>query len=538
MWNMQTNADINQSYFDLSLDYLTSDSMLEYLSGSQSTTPINEEFLSFICSIGARALFTMTDKSPSVAVSFRNTPKFFPFNDKTERLLRGLLTYLNQCIRNGSLSDDQRRVFIWVGNMLNIVSFIPYFVQTGYPTTILQWLSIEPKDTALDMRCCSELLNLLWNLVRHESAVQVLNQNQAIPILKTWKDRYLANVSSTIDEDGDDILIIYYMIYALLLDPVVFKQEDFTSIHLALDQMLNQTIQAFEKFVFQSNSSSCSKSCRREVIHADKRQKRMIPVYQGRQYVADDWFEIRAGSATWVRFGDRKSDDEVIETLIKLINASEKAKKQPNKISMHQKPDVEQNLTAPTVALTSPIVEVQSMAPLLPPNISLPTIISRKSIDQWTDEEVQQWLQLSPSTLHFSSGHALLAYANLVTHENAQHDEYERNLRSRGLSREQFANLISSLIHLRSSHNVSSSSTTPPEQWTRDEVKCWFEQNGLSAYLMRVLGFGGGIELITYARTLISSQMRIDDEYDRLRAEIKTFYNGQDLLQLSEYTRL
>ncbi|CAF2187676.1 unnamed protein product [Rotaria magnacalcarata] len=41
-----------------------------------------------------------------------------------------------------------------------------------------------------------------------------------------------------------------------------------------------------------------SKSCRREVIHADKRNKRMIPIYQGNDYKVEDWFEIRAGSAT------------------------------------------------------------------------------------------------------------------------------------------------------------------------------------------------------------------------------------------------
>ena len=60
-----------------------------------------------------------------------------------------------------------------------------------------------------------------------------------------------------------------------------------------------------------------SKSCRREVIHADKRIKRMIPVYQGKDYKPEDWFEIRVASSTWVRFGDKKSDEEVIDTLLK-----------------------------------------------------------------------------------------------------------------------------------------------------------------------------------------------------------------------------
>ncbi|CAF2819150.1 unnamed protein product [Rotaria sp. Silwood2] len=741
--DMLINRDVNDSYFDLSLNYLTTETTLDYLSGNQPTNSIDEEFLFFFCAIGRHAIYNMKFLSYSI-ISLIKTPTFFQYNDKNERLLRGLLAHINRWIRNGSLSDGQLEVFYWIQNMIDIVPFVPYFVQTGYPSVILQWLSIEQNDITINMETWTTVLSILGNLARHELGVQALNQHQAIPILKTWKDRYLSESTLPINENDDNVLTIFYMIYALLLDPVVLKQEDLTYIHLALNHILDQTIQAFESNYFKSGSLSTeiseyltvltrfavndkcllyilkydhifdlfvqkfldynqlfltntdvdstdlnilicsllynifwsisfqseyhdllksnmkfvqfvqqiakikgndeyivrmresangilfnldlveqfilqnqsqikndidglkvmvsyshkdstfcrslvnilqnrvkgdiwvdfikleppyeddweeiaeaitrcdvvvmivteyycgSKSCRREVIHADKRNKQMIPIYQGKQYQPDDWFEIRAGSTTWVRFGGQKSDDEVIETLIELINAQEKAKKQSNKIAMHQKPDLGHNLIGSSVSNTTTAVEVLPLPPhpLSPPNTSLPTVISRKPIEQWTNEEVQQWLHLSPSILHLSSGHALLAYASLMTHEEAQHDEYEQNLRNRGLTREQFANLISSLVSLRSLHNVESTSAKPPEQWTKDEVKYWFEQNHLSTYLMETFAFVDGIELITYAKMLIVSSLRMDTEYDRLRTRIETRYNGQVLLQLDEYTRL
>ncbi|CAF3955330.1 unnamed protein product, partial [Rotaria sp. Silwood1] len=74
-----------------------------------------------------------------------------------------------------------------------------------------------------------------------------------------------------------------------------------------------------------------SKSCRREVVHSDKRQKRMVPIYIGTDYTPEDWFEIRAGSATWVRFRDQKSDEEVMEILLGLINVRDKVKQNDKK---------------------------------------------------------------------------------------------------------------------------------------------------------------------------------------------------------------
>ena len=64
-------------------------------------------------------------------------------------------------------------------------------------------------------------------------------------------------------------------------------------------------------------------------------------------------------------------------------------------------------------------------------------------------------------------------------------------------------------------------SSFQPERWSIDKLKLWFEQNHISIRLMMLFEFQDGIELTTYAQTLISFQNRIDDEYDRLVSSLK-----------------
>ncbi|CAF4704125.1 unnamed protein product [Rotaria sp. Silwood2] len=217
-----------------------------------------------------------------------------------------------------------------------------------------------------------------------------------------------------------------------------------------------------------------SKSCRREVIHADKRNKPMIPIYQGPEYQPDDWFEIRAGSATWVRFGSKNSDEEVMQTLVKLINSHKKAKKSSDAAKVSQKPYLESNHTVPPIMILPQTIDV--LSPLSPDAVQLlhhptsnlttssPVSTPRKPIEQWTSEEVHQWLCLPPSILQFSSGRALLAYTRLISDEDAERDEYERSLKQRGLTREQWANLISSLktLYIKMSDSESTKESARP----------------------------------------------------------------------------
>ncbi|CAF1307547.1 unnamed protein product [Rotaria magnacalcarata] len=124
---------------------------------------------------------------------------------------------------------------------------------------------------------------------------------------------------------------------------------------------------------------------------------------------------------------------------------------------------------------------------------------------------------------------------NLLSHDNAQYDEYEHRIRHNGISREQFSNLISSFASVRPLNKIRT--TTPNEffdEWTREEVKYWFQQNNLSDYLLNTLDFVDGSQLITYGKLIIiDSPVHIDQEYDRLRNHI-----GSDSFHLNEYARL
>ncbi|CAF0855709.1 unnamed protein product [Rotaria sordida] len=289
-----------------------------------------------------------------------------------------------------------------------------------------------------------------------------------------------------------------------------------------------------------------SKSCRREVVHADKRNKRMVPVYIGKDYIPEDWFEIRAGSATWVRFGGEKNDEEVMETLLGLITVRDEVPQNNNKLAyshgshlkLKSKSEIDSNTitniqTIETSSLhvnTNPIIEISDIQ--LQSNLTVSDIIPTSPIEQWTCEEVQQWLHLPPSTLQLSSGRALLTYMKLLSHDDAQYDEYEHRMRDHCVSREQFSNLISSFTSILSLNDAQTISTKLPDQWTRNDIKYWFQQNHLSDYLLNALNFIDGSQLIIYGQLIIDSPLRIEEEYNRLRNKI-----GKDLFHLDEYSR-
>jgi hypothetical protein len=224
--------------------------------------------------------------------------------------------------------------------------------------------------------------------------------------------------------------------------------------------------------------------------------------------------------------------------LLGLINIQDKAKRNNNNESVHShkpKKDTSVIIDTQTVGvslsvISNPIIEIADVH--LSPNSNASSVLSTSPIEQWTCEEVQQWLHLPPSILRLSSGRALMTYMNLLSHEVAQYDEYEHRMRDHGVSREVFANLIASFSSLRSLHHMETISSKFPEQWTHEEVKHWFRQNHLSDYLWNTLKFVDGSQLVTYAKLILDSPSRINDEYDRLRHQI-----GKDLFHLDEYSR-
>ncbi|CAF3443246.1 unnamed protein product [Rotaria socialis] len=744
--NLIVYPALTDYYFNLSLTYLIADSTIDYLIDTKNIlSNLDEEFLHLFSSICSRSIYVKTKISYSIYASHKNIPTFFQLNNSTERLLKALITYLNNYFFNNHQKyQSYISIFKWLINMANVYGFVPYLVNTGYPYAISQWMSIEKiefKDISLEL--WSLVVTLLHNLVRHWMGVEALNKLKMIDTLKEWRENYISVISITdYDENDQDILMAYYLVYSALLEPKELKKESISSIRKVLDYILEQTVKAFDsidltsgaynvceyldglaKFVVNDtfliytisyehiyelftekfllfdtiyeltalNTIICaslytifwsisflpeysvklkfnakfvssieqraktqsmdehavvmrraakgilfnlgsthtdmqsiednhndednskvkvmisyahkdttfckklvtkmqerfqgdiwvdfnklspqyeddweeiakaitrcdvilmivtenycsSKSCRREVIHADKRNKRMIPIYQGKDYKADDWFEIRVGSATWVRFGDKKNDEEVMEILLGLINVLDKSKKNDEKFTSSNKSHLNiksetntinmintQTVETISSASSRPIIEIPDIQSQSETTVSNATPTS--SIEQWTCEEIQQWLHLPPSTLQLSSGRALIAYMNLLSYDDAQYDEYEHRMRHNGISREQFSNLISSFASVRSLNNIST--ITPNkffDEWTREEIKYWFQQNNLSDSLLNTLDFVDGSQLITYGKLIIDSPVRIDQEYGRLRNHI-----GNDRFHLNEYARL
>lgn len=720
--NMKVYSSLCDYFFDLSLTYLISDSTINYLTGIEhSQSSLDEYFLDLFSSIGSRSIFTRRDTSYSIFVSQINIPTFFQLNESTERLLHAFLIYLN----NHYLYPSSISILKWLVNMTDIYGFVPYFIKTSYPDIILQWMSMEQSHLKkISVRVWMITITVLYNIARHNSGVETLNELNAIDTLKYWKEQYISGFEMTgSNNDEQDILISYHLLYAILLEPKELKKENISNLKTILDYILERTIQAFDSpnyfcdsynvceflyglsklvvndkcllyifsreniyelflekfFLFsdlcessilntiictslytimwsvsfqaeynirlksndrflsiveqgskiQSNDEYAlkikniakgilfnldytqmdiktmdndnsdgnqtkvmisyshkdivfcknlvqkiqenfqgdiwvdylklappydddweeiakaitesdvilmivtenycsSKNCRREVIHADKRNKRMIPVYQGRDYTPDDWFEIRVGSATWVRFYASKTDEEVIENLLGLINAREKVIqiKSQQELNLSVKSEINslgKSLSpklSPTVSISDIRVELNRRAS---------GILSGPSIEKWTAEQIQQYLPLSSSALQLSSGQALLTYMKLLSTNDAQYDEYENHMRNRGVSREEFANFLSSFYSLNNTNNALINISN---QSTRDDIKIWFEKNHLSENLFNALNFTEGSQLIIYGKLLVDSQSRIDEEYHRLKNQI-----GTESFHLDEFAR-
>lgn len=768
--DLEANPSMSDCYFKISLIWLTHDSIINYLTqkshSSSNEFNVDEQCLNFFCSISSRAVYYKTSGSSSMCVSRKTTPNFFELTDKTERLLRAFITYLNgHFLHDRPHTETDALILKWLLDMADIYGYIPYFIKTGYPEAILEWMKKKQntENNKISLETWFLVVNILYNFARHLTGLKALYKFKTLEIVKEWKVRNFSSSSSIeMGKAFQDLRVAYYLLYILLLQPKEMKRETIHSIENVLDHIIERTLQAFNSLQFNcglynvseylaglakvvvndkfllylmskenmydlfiqkfsefnhlctknDNSESAdlnalicsslytifwsisfqqdyvvklkdndefigyvmqmskadstdehiiamkraakgilynldlvqtdlqpiedntetnddqvkvmisyahkdtklcqtlvsnlqgrvrgdlwvdfiklkppyeddweeiaraitqcdvvlmlvtenyctSKSCRREVIHADKRNKRIIPIYQGKDYQPEDWFEIRVGSATFVRFGDNKSDEKVIENLLNLIHATNK-KKQPVteeksdaiRPSIHQHENIQHLTPNPIISLPSisssiktisnPIKEFfqtqsTSCLPLVdssPVTHTQPANI--KPIEQWTNVDIQQFLQLPPSILDLSSGQALLTYIRLLSNDAALNDEYESRMRHRGLSREQYANLIASLKNLHSLYNIQETSTLPPNRWTYEEIKCWFHQNHFSDYLCDIFTFTDGDEFLTYATLVTESSMRLDTEYDRLKALIQSRYNPQESFQFDEYAR-
>ena len=151
--NIDIKLNVFQSdhYFDLSLTWLTSDSSIHYLTQKkqliENKINLEEYFLNLFCSIGSRSVSSKTNAAYSICFSHKKIPSFFQLTQSTDRLLRAFITYLNNFFLNNDYQcENHISVLKWLLNMTDIYGFVPYFVKTGYPEAVLQWMTILPNE--------------------------------------------------------------------------------------------------------------------------------------------------------------------------------------------------------------------------------------------------------------------------------------------------------------------------------------------------------------------------------------------------------
>ena len=241
---------LSDYYFDLSLAYLTADSCIDYLNGSEApVSTTDEHFLHLFLSIGFNAVYSKTSQSYSMCVSHKNVPTFFQWNSSTERLLRSLINYCNQYFSNKQRHNlNTSSALKWLVNMAEIYGFVPYFIKLTYPEAVLKWLKIDREQMReIPLDSWYLILNLLHNLARHWMGVKALNKLKAISILKEWKEMYLQDIAVVKHNESDkDVLIVYYLLYAVLLEPKELKKQTIANLRHVLDYILERTVQAFD----------------------------------------------------------------------------------------------------------------------------------------------------------------------------------------------------------------------------------------------------------------------------------------------------
>ncbi|CAF0850331.1 unnamed protein product [Didymodactylos carnosus] len=400
------------------------------------------------------------------------------------------------------------------------------------------------------------------------------------------------NTSSKENENGMSVMVSYAHRDAVICQKLVQKlKERISSVWVDFEKQesndcwedIAHAITASNTILIIATENYCaSKSCRREAIHADKRGKRIIPIFLS-DYQPEEWLEIRIENATYVKFNKGPFEETMVK-LIDLILINEKKSKSGHAdISLQVKP-VEQSklpalrlqapyelklaepkvtspvlvqsepkVTSPVLVrsepkITSPVLVQSELKALIPghplpevlPKITTETHVNEKALMNWTQDDVKMWFhheRLNPrlcELFSFPSGPALLTYAKLILQADdakihAEYEELSHRLNDELFHRDQYAVLMGSLEKL-----ISRFEQKPISDWNSDDVQRWFREYNLPSYLYEMFGFSNGQALLMYARLLAT--MNADNEYERLKKRLEIQYGKP--FYLSEHAKL
>ncbi|CAF0994584.1 unnamed protein product [Didymodactylos carnosus] len=231
-----------------------------------------------------------------------------------------------------------------------------------------------------------------------------------------------------------DALKPYESLFNVWIDYENCKSEDlWEEIALSIEQ-------ASVVLLIVTQSYFDSKSCRREVTYAiDRKQKRILPIYVGSEYVASGWLGIRIEGPQYVRFG-KKSFEETIEQLTNMIVVETQPKTEP----VHYETP-ERN----SVHVESNIAEHVELAQ---------KSIENTSVALWSADDIVQWARIENISLelimllNFRTGKVLMKYGKLVLkNENDEYIVVSQRFQqkyNKTLYREEFAQFLCAIENL------------------------------------------------------------------------------------------
>ncbi|CAF1247468.1 unnamed protein product [Didymodactylos carnosus] len=131
--------------------------------------------------------------------------------------------------------------------------FTTIFIQMGYPQACLRWIS----ESNLSYDNQYYILNILYNISRHNNGTQILNEQNALEILHLYKHQIFLKSSTLSREQYSDIAVLFCMIYALLLEPDELKK----SLKTLNEFLYNTFDRLFQTVVNAANNEKFKFNC-------------------------------------------------------------------------------------------------------------------------------------------------------------------------------------------------------------------------------------------------------------------------------------
>ncbi|CAF1035229.1 unnamed protein product [Didymodactylos carnosus] len=220
------NHFVHRTTFNMFIQLLNCSSILDYLQ-NQMKNNLCQKTLWTILVISKRAC---------AAGAIINTTDLQPLNIVFESFITNINQQFDTDDKVTNLEIDLICGLLW--NLVDRTDLIPFFVITGYPQAILNWLN----RSYLKKYFHRPFISLVHNIARHDIGAQVLNDNAVFNVLESYKIHVLDKL--TINEAQLlKINLLYSMTTALLLEPDQIKKGANTTNNI-LDFLLKLIIQS------------------------------------------------------------------------------------------------------------------------------------------------------------------------------------------------------------------------------------------------------------------------------------------------------